>query len=266
MSSNAPADRIVSIPHLNALSIASWPPHSILLNHLCIPTGASLILVHGETSPLQEYLPETSTNLNNLSHITAMNLHFDVTEKYVRLSGPSGELRVSARVEEAIYAWTRDRRILLSLSPRILSTAQRLAVSKYDHPKPPGIEECPVFQTLSAMTNLHTLVLTECDNLPFILALNPDKNSSKLVLCPNLEELVLYVESQEWFRIKYLLGMTKERASRGVKLSSITIVGLEELAPAEGMFGLREHVTRVDYRVDDAPPDWDELPSDDDDR
>ena len=269
MSSDAPAERIVPLPHLKTLSITSCPPHSILLNHLCIPVGASLILVfslRGETSLLQEYLQETSANFKNLSHITAINLHFDVTEKYVRLSGQSGELRVSARVEEAIYAWTRDRRILLSLSPRILSTAQRLAVSKYDHPKPPGIEECPVFQTLSAMTNLHTLVLTECDNLPFILALNPDKNSSKLVLCPNLEELVLYVESQDRFRIKYLLGMTKERASRGVKLSSITIVGLEELAPAEGMFGLREHVTRVDYRVDDAPPDWDELPSDDDDR
>ena len=83
------------------------------------------------------------------------------------------------------------------------------------------------------------------------------------MLCPNLEELVLYVESQEWFRIKYLLGMTKERASRGVKLSSITIVGLGELAPVEGIFELREHVTRVDYRVDDALPDWDELPSDD---
>ena len=216
-----------------------------------------------ETSPLQEYLQETSVNLKNLSHITAINLHLHEIEKYMRLSGPSGELRVSARVEGAIFAWTRDRQILLSLGPRILSTTQRLAVSKYDHPKSPGIEECPVFQTLSAMTNLRTLVLTECDNLPFILALNPDKNSSKLVLCPNLEELVLYVESQEWFRIKYLLGMTKERASRGVKLSSITIVGLGELAPVEGIFKLREHVTRVDYRVDDAPPDWDELPSDD---
>ena len=55
--------------------------------------------------------------------------------------------------------------------------------------------------------------------------------------------------------------MTKERASGGVKLSSITIVGLGELAPAEGIFELREHVTRVDYRVDNAPPDWDDLPS-----
>ena len=262
MSSNAPADRIVSIPHLNALSIASWPPRSILLNHLCIPTGASLILVHGETSPLQEYLPETSTNLNNLSHITAMNLHFDVTEKYVRLSGPSGGLRVSARlVDEAIPTQTKDRRILLSLSPPILSTTQRLAVSKYDHPTSPEIEECPVFQTLSAMTNLHTLVLTECDNLPFILALNPDKNSSKLVLCPGLEELVLYVESQDQFQIRCLLRMTKERASRGIKLSSITIAGLGELVPAEGVFKLGEYVTRVAYRVDDVLPDWDYLPS-----
>ena len=119
----------------------------------------------------------------------------------------------------------------------------------------------PGFQTLSAMTNLHTLVLTECDNLPFILALNPDKNSSKLVLCPGLEELVLYVESQDQFQIRCLLRTTKERASRGMKLSSITIAGLGELVPAEGVFKLGEYVTRVAYRVDDVLPDWDYLPS-----
>ena len=52
----------------------------------------------------------------------------------------------------------------------------------------------------------------------------------------------------------------EERALRGAKLASITIVGLDGLELAKGLFGLRGHVTHVDYRVCDAPPDWDHLP------
>jgi len=109
------------------------------------------------------------------------------------------------------------------------------------------------------MDNLRILILTKCHNLPFILSLNPEKNTSGLVLCPNLEELVLYIKLRDQFHIGELVSMAKKRASRGAKLSSITIVGLGELAPGKEVFKLREHVTHVEYRVDDAPPDWDDL-------
>ena len=59
--------------------------------------------------------------------------------------------------------------------------------------------------------------------------------------------------------------MAEERASRDAKLSSITIVGLDELVPGTEVFQLREHVGHVEYRVDDALPDWDTIPSESDD-
>jgi len=263
-SSDAPSGRMVSLPHLHMFAITANPAHSILLNHLCIPIGVSLILEFhfgGGESPLREYLPETTVNLGNLTHITAINLHLGSTQKFVRMKGPSGELRVHAHWEDkTITPYTMDRRILRSLDPSILLSASRLAVSRYKHLRPAEVEKCPVFRTLSSMNNLHTLVLTKCNNLPFILALNPNEAPSNVVLCPNLEELVLYIKSQDQFRIKRLISMAKGRASRDVKLSSITIVGVGELAPGKEVFKLREHIERVHYWVDDEPPDWDDLP------
>ena len=54
--------------------------------------------------------------------------------------------------------------------------------------------------------------------------------------------------------------MVRERASRDIKLLSITIVGMDELVPGKEVFELREHIERVHYRVDDASPEWDDLP------
>ena len=261
VSSDAPPGRIVSLLRLHVFSIIAQPAHSILLNHLRIPVGASLILgcsFRGENSPLLDYLPKTSANLENLSHITTINLHFDAT-KLVQMKGPSGGLCLLSHWEcETISPCTMDRRILLSLDQTILSTIRELAVSKY-RPRPADAEKCPIFQTLFFTDDLRTLTLTKCYNLPFILALNPERNPSKLVLCPNLEELVLYIKLRDQFHIEDLVSMTKKRALRGAKLSSITIVGLGELVSGARVFKLREHVTHVEYRIDDATPDWDHL-------
>ena len=158
-----------------------------------------------------------------------------------------------------------DRRILRSLDPSILSTTHGLAVSRYEHPRPTEVEKCPVSRTLSSMKSLRTLILTKCNNLPFIVALNPQENPSKLLLCPILEELVLYIKSRDQFHIEQFTSMAKERASKSAKLFSITIVGLDELAPVKKVFKLREHIEHVDYRIDDAPPDWDDLPGENSD-
>ena len=262
-SSDAPPQRIVHLPHLKALSINADPPHSVLLNHLSIPTSASLILMfdfRGEESPLLDYLPEAPTNLKNLSHITAIDLCFDSEQKFVRLSGPSGSLRLLAYRFDETDSYTTDYQILHSLDPSIVSTAQRLVVSKYEHPKKVKAEGPPIFRCLSSMNNLRILVLTKCDNLPFILALNPEENPSKLALCPNLEELVLCIELQDKLHIEHLISMAKDRALGGTRLSSITIVGQDELAPVSHVFKLREHVTDVAYKVGDVPPAWDPVP------
>jgi hypothetical protein len=153
-------------------------------------------------------------------------------------------------------SYDMDRRILRSLN---LPMIQRLSFSKYKHPIPTEGNECPVFSTLSSTIILRTLVLAKCNNIPFILALNPTENPSKLLLCPNLEEFVLYIKSRDQFHTKHLISMAKNRASRGAKLSSITVFGLGELAPGNEVLKLREHVKRVEYKIDKELPDWDDL-------
>ena len=152
-----------------------------------------------------------------------------------------------------------------SLDLPILSTTQRLAVSTYRHPN--QAEGSPIFQRLSSMKALRILILIKCDSPPFLCASNPEENTqSTSVLCPNLEELVLYIEFQDDLRIEHLISMAKNRASAGAMLSSITIVGLDGLTPGMQAPELEEHVTRVMYRVDEVPPAWDHVPGESGDR
>ena len=186
-ASNAPPQRTALLPHLNDLVVHADQAHSIVLNHLRIPMGASISQYFhfgGTKSPLVEYLPEASTNLMNLSHVNTVNLLFDSEEKFVELSGPSGSLRIFGYWKDWVTAswFVMDREILRSLSTPILSTVRKLSISRYGHPGPAEGYDCPIFQTLSSMTNLQTLELTECNNQPFILALDPEVNESKLVL------------------------------------------------------------------------------------
>jgi len=102
-SSDAPTERVVSLPHLKDLSIIAQPAHSILLNHLSIPAGALLHLeftYSGKESPIPSYLPNPPDRLHNISHITAVNLRLASERRSVRLSGPSGGLYMFGR-------WTR---------------------------------------------------------------------------------------------------------------------------------------------------------------
>ena len=263
-SSDAPPGRIVPLPRLNSLRIIAGAPHSILLNHLHVPTGSSLFQrfqFGGEKSPLLDYLLKSSTNLRNLSHITTANLRFDSITKYIRLRGPNGSLYMLAdRTGNETLPSTMDHRILRSLHPLILPTTEILSVSKYSHSSLAEIPKCPIFQTLSSMDNLRTLTLIKCNNLPFVLSLNPERNPSGLLSCPNLEEITLYIKSRDQYHTKHLISMAKNRASRNKKLLSITIVGLGKLAPGKEVLKLREHVTHVEYRVENVSPAWDDPP------
>ena len=270
-SSDAPPPaRIVPLRHLKAFTINADPPHSILLRHLHIPVGASLIskfYFRGEESPLLDYLSGGSQNFGNLSHITVINLTLDLGRKFARLSGPSGSLRVRAvwRDWRNTSSSALDRRIFHSLGHSTLSTTQRLVISHYGHQTPAEVEECPIFQTLSSANELRTLVMINCNNRPFACALDPEQNSSNLTLCSKMEELVVYIKIWYQFDVEILIRMTKNRASRGAKLSSITFVDLDaSYGPRGEVFKLREHVTHVEYRVEDTLPAWDiDIPGDD---
>jgi len=96
-SSDAPPGRVVPLPCLKNLTIFARPECSVLLDHLPIPVGASLIMefeFHGEASPLVDFLPTALGNFKNVSSITSASLCLNEVEKYVRLDGPSGGLCV----------------------------------------------------------------------------------------------------------------------------------------------------------------------------
>ena len=160
--------------------------------------------------------------------------------------------------------YSMDRRVLRSLGPFPLSKIQRLSLSKYKHPSPTEADKCPVLHILSSTKNLRTLVLSECNNRPFILALTPSTRPSTPPICPNLEEFVLYIRSLDQFHTNHLINMAKIRVSKRAKLSSVAIVGLGELAPAKDVLKLREYVSHVEYRIDDELPAWDSLPGEPD--
>jgi hypothetical protein len=260
-SSDAPPERIVPLRHLKSFTILAHPPPPILLHHLHIPTGASLTSEFqfiGEESPLPEYLTKVSLNFSNLSHITAINIFFDEKKTFVRFSGSSGNLRVFTHWQNTV-SHTVEYRIFRSLHP-ILSTIERLAVFKSGDPEPTEFEDRPIFQMLSSTNHLQTLTLTNASLLFFIRALDPEQNPSNLVLCVDLKELVLHVKY--WDHVKRACSMAKNRASRGVKLASVTFVDRADRWPREleMLFELRKHVTHVTYRVDEALPPWDEIP------
>ena len=263
--SNAAPGRIVPLHHLKVFTIDTDPLHSILLRHLHIPIGASLVSrfsFRGVESPFLDYLPDRSANFSNLSHITTINLLFNPGRGFVLLSGPSGSLRMIAewarRGDPSLD--TKPHQILRSLGHLTISTVQRLTIFAYSHSRPAKAEECPIFQTLSSMNDLRTLVMIDCNNRPFTCALDPQKNPSSLILCSKMEELVLYIKIWDVFDIRFLIKMAKNRASRGAKLSLIRFVDRRGRGLREEALKLGEHVTHVEYRVDDTLPAWDDIP------
>ena len=267
-SSDAPFGRVVPLPHLKELSIVAQPAHSVLLKHLSAPIGASLRLeftFSGGMSPIPSYLPKPPENLHNLSHITATHLHFGSEQRSVRFNGPSGGLHVFGHwthgSDQPNVGITRFLRSLLDQFDITRNQWLAITLCHYRARATARIETWSVYQTLHSMEDLRTLTLARCINLPFILTLNPQKNSSKIVLCPKLEEITLYIKRLGQFRINELVSMAKERASRDAKLSTITIISLDDasISPRE-MSQLREYVSRVEYKFGDAMPTWDTLP------
>ncbi|KAF9643331.1 hypothetical protein BDM02DRAFT_3191807 [Thelephora ganbajun] len=268
-SSDAPPGRVVSLPYVKSLAVfADRAYSSILLNHLFLPSGVLLHLefdFSGEESPLPTFLPNAIENLQNISCITSIYLDLYSEGVSMRMDGPSGRLSMwGYRTDwsEVIFV-DSDRRVLRSLDYFVLSRIQRLAITNYEFPGLKEIDVSPPHYILDGMNDLRTLRLVQCNNLPFILALNPNQNPSKLAVCPKLEDLILYVD-EDSFNIEELTSMAEERALQDAKLSSITIIGLG-FVPG-GILGLREHVARVEYGAEDELPQWDSTFGDEKDR
>ena len=264
-SSDAPPGRVVFLPHLEYLTIAAQPIHTILLNHLSIPIGAALCQefdFSDDKSPIPTYLPKTFKNLKNLSHITSINLSFN-SRTSLCFNGPGGMHYVDGNwIGITPRPHAVDRGLFQFLTQLPISRTERLAITQYTASPPKRVEKSTVYLTFLSMNDLRILTLINCPNLPFILTLNPKKNTTETVVFPKLEELVLYIPNKDWFCINEILEMAKERASSGAELSTITIISLEAFVPAKEVLKLKKHVSRVEYRLDDAIPEWDAIPTD----
>ena len=223
-SSNAPPRRVASLPNLKFLILAAQPAHTILLNHLLIPAGASVCqefnFSDSERSPIPPHIPKTLENFKNLSKIAFVNLHLS-PEPSLRLKGSSGEhYMFGSWVGEGFARTALDGQVLLSLKLFCISTTEGLMITNWrDRPSPSQrVNKSSVYLAFLLVKNLRTLSLINCLNLPFLLALNPEKNPQKAILCPKLEDLVIHVEIENWFYINEVLEMAKERASKGIKL------------------------------------------------
>ena len=255
-SSDAPSGRLVSLPHLeNLLIIAHGVHSSTLLNHLSIPAGAFIKLpfYSGDHElPISTFLPSTHKYLQNISSINSVSLEIDTPNLTlsIKLDARRGGLKMYGSwngFTGITPVTTFSHEILQSLNYFTLSKIQSLEIKRYGIPGLDKINEPSPRYTLNTMKVLHTLSLNECNNLPFILALNPDNNPSNLLLCPKLESLNFYVKEKAVFDIKELVNMAKKRALKGVQLQWIGLVAPGEPVPKEEVFKLREHVVHVEY-------------------
>jgi hypothetical protein len=250
VSFDRPPHRVISLPELKKLVINHIPRKSTFLDHLSIPAGVSLDMTLWCPSGVD---PESIVCLrqitDNLQHIPTVNLFAHGSAfKSMRLYGSNGEIRVWGG-----WGGYESPVFLPFLKKFNLSRTQKLSIKGYEFPrslKDQSIEDTTIFQTLRTC-DLRALTLTKCENTPFIHALNPGRNQP--VLCPDLEELVFYIDTDEETFHADLVEMASEWAKSSSKLSSIKIYR------GNGDFSLlREYVSHVEYEWDRTVfPGWD---------
>ena len=177
--------RLVSLDHLEKMRIIDCGPTSILLDHLLILVGAKLV---SRPDPgnfvLEDHIPRSLDNLNNLSSIAEIDLHLDgFRPRFIRLSGPDGRLCLISMQHSIPPSSVIKYPALFDTS-----TTKRLRVDSSSGPLSRDLS----YRAILPMKNLRTLTLSRCTGLPrtFIDVLNPNTNLSEEVVCPSLEELV----------------------------------------------------------------------------
>ena len=264
-SSNAPPGRVVPLPNLKHLTITAPRLHTILMNHLLIPTGASItqtVCLFNAQSPIRSHLPRDLNNLEHLSNITSITLSF-APRVDLQFEGPSGAHRIfgdwfgRSRFPTSLGCW-----VLQSLDALSISAVEMLQLEHWQSTiSSTAAEKSPIHSTFCQMDNLRTLVLIACLNCPFFRTLNPKKNASGTVMCPRLEGLVVYLWKKERNFMNELLEMVKERAAQGAKLEAVTLItDADKLLPAKEVLELRMYASRVQYRQVNVMPDSDATP------
>ena len=239
-TSGAQGGRLVSLAHLDWMSIRGNGPCSLLLRHLLIPVGAKLSIGVGSFGPrLESHLPRSLDNFKNLSNLTEISLDLTESRPTIEFTGPNG--RVSATYPSSQGDLTSPA--LEYMAKINISETKQLEIKRGNLPS----EDSPQ-RAFSRMQNLHTLTLYRCRSLRlFFRALHPDTSSSGTVVCPNLQELVLVLRTNgEVFDIKDLIDMARVRALGGAKLRVVKIVGGEDKVDPGGVLELKTHVFNME--------------------
>jgi len=238
----AQSGRLVSLTCLKIMTISDCGPPSALLDHLLIPVGTELALrADVISSVVGDLIPRSLDNLRNLSDFTTVRLCLDNSFLGMIFSGPNG--RVSLDPTGSFAHKTSS--MLESLAQLDTSKTERFRIG---NSRP--LSRDLVHRALLPMNNLRVFVLCECSSphTP-IRALHPSTRSSEVLVCPNLEELVLHNSGEEAFNMDDVIGMAEARASRGRKLRVVGVVGGVNEPDPKDVLELGKHVGRVEYNV-----------------
>jgi len=238
----AQSGRLVSLTCLKCMIIGDCGPPSVLLDHLLIPVGAELEMQADVVSSIVGVLlPRHLDNLRNLSDFTTVKLYLDNSRLRMVLSGPNGRVSLASTGSRA----NETSLMLESLAQLDTSKTERFRI---ENGRP--LSRDLVHRALLPMKDLRVFVLCECSSPHiFIRALHPSTRSSEVLVCPNLEELVLHNNGEEAFDMDDVIGMAEVRASRGRKLGVVGVVGGVNEPDPEDVLELGKHVGRVEYNI-----------------
>ena len=246
LTPGAQAGRLVSLACLEEMDIRGNEPCSLLLDHLLIPVGAELetrIDLPGDR--VEGHLPDSLDNLRNLSNFTKVSLWFGESYSDIQFTGPNGQVSMASKASVPGVNLTCPT--LEYLAQFDTSKTEWLELYSGD-PISPGDRP---YQVLPPMQNLRTLVLSRCDNLyDFTSPLQPSLDSSKSVVCPKLEKLVLDLsvyEDKFEDNLQSVIEMAALRASRGVKLNSVVITNGKAGFTQINASDLKKHVSYVEF-------------------
>ena len=239
-TSGAQKGRLVSLANLKTMHIAGGGPPSVLLNHLLIPVGAKLT-TQGEmrNSLIEDHLPKCLDNLRNFSNFTTIHLYAREHPR-MEFSGPNGQVSILSITSGV----DKTRLVLDSLAKFDTSKTEHL---KIDCSSPPTSD--PAYQALLPMKHLRTITLYwyKSPHL-FIDALHPCADPSQVMVCPDLEEVVLMPPfDREIFHLGPFIAIAAARASRGAKLKHVSIVTWHGYSHAEAdVLELKKHALHVE--------------------
>ena len=239
-TSGAQGGRLVSLERLKSMTILGNEPCSLLLDHLLIPVGAKLsVLASSFHGGFEDQFPRSLDNLRNLSDFT--NIHLDFADRPdLRFTGPNGQVTLT-RASPGFDSTSQAFEFLAQIDT---SKVERLDINRGNPPS-----GGPPYRALLRMETLRTLKLSRCQGPHlFIRALRPGTSSSRAVVCPNLEDLILVLRTNsETFKIRDLVRMATARALSGAKLRTVKIIGGQGEPDPGGALELGKHVSHVEY-------------------